>query len=52
MPPPNYGGQQPMMPGQHPMPNMNQGKSLITQTKLLSFNSTHRCLVACVDLTE
>jgi len=23
--PPNYGGQQPFIPGQQPMPNLNQG---------------------------
>lgn len=26
MPPPNYGGQQPYVPGQQAMPNLNQGK--------------------------
>lgn len=51
MPPQNYGGQQPLMPGQQPMPNLNQGNILLRlQTKLSSFVNTHQCLAVCVDL--
>ncbi len=35
MPPPNYGGQQPMMPGQQPMPNIAQGNFIHNSDKII-----------------
>ena len=47
---PNY-GQQPMMPGQQPMPNLQPGNKNIIQKKSLLSENTHLCLVVCADLT-
>jgi len=53
VPPPNYIGQQPMMPGQQPMPNLNQGKTFYyIKTKSSLFVNTHQCHAACVDMME
>ncbi len=53
MPPQNYGGQQPLMPGQQPMPNLNQGNLYSKfKTKLLSFVNIRPCLAVCVDMME
>ena len=49
---PNYGGQQPFIPGQQMMPNLNQGIYVFIQTKLSSSENIRQYLVECVVLTD